>query len=215
LNTHWHRDHTGGNENLGKAGAVIVAHGNVRERLLLEQSKPPKSGRVASYPPEALPILTFDSEVSFHLNGEEVQVFHVPHAHTDGDAVVHFKGSNVIHAGDIFFNGIYPFIDVDSGGSIDGMIAAQDRILGIAGPDTRIIPGHGALSDASGLRAFRDMLVTVRKRVRIARSDGNNLDAFVASKPLADLDDSWGGGFMDPERFVRIVWHDLERAKTP
>lgn len=203
LNTHWHSDHTGGNANLGQTGALIVAHGNVRQRLSPEQ------------PEEALPIITFTSEVTFHLNGEEVHVFHVPNAHTDGDAVVHFKGSNVIHAGDIFFNGIYPYIDVDSGGGIDGMIAAQDQILGLARPDSQIIPGHGPLSDASGLRAARDMLATVRDRVRAARAAGDSVDAFVASQPLADLDDDWGGGFMEAERFLRIVWRDLARQKTP
>jgi cyclase len=215
LNTHWHRDHTGGNENLGKAGAVIVAHGNVRRRLILEGLEPPQVGRVATDSPESLPIITFSSEVTFHLNGEDVHVFHVPSAHTDGDAVVHFQGSNTIHAGDIFFNGMYPYIDIDSGGGIDGVIAAQDQILGIAGPDTQIIPGHGPLSDSSGLRAARDMLIRVRDRVRAALAAGGGVDAFVANKPLADLNDQWGGGFMDPERFVRTVWRDLERPKTP
>ena len=211
LNTHWHRDHTGGNENLGKAGAVIVAHGNVRQRLGLEHLKPPKNGRATTYPPESLPIITFTSEVTFHLNGEEVHVFHVPSAHTDGDAVVHFKGSNVIHAGDIFFNGIYPYIDVDSGGGIDGMIAAQEKILDLANPDSQIIPGHGPLSDADGLQAARDMLATVRDRVRTARASGKDVDAFIASKPLADLDDKWGGGFMKAEDVLQIVWRDLAR----
>ncbi len=215
LNTHWHRDHTGGNENLGKAGAVIVAHGNVRRRLIMEQLKPQRAGRIATYPPEALPIITFTSEMTFHLNGEDVHVFHVPSAHTDGDVVVHFQGSNTIHAGDIFFNGTYPYIDVDSGGGVDGMITAQNQILDIAGPDTQIIPGHGPLSDATGLRAARDMLVRVRERVRAALAAGGSADAFIASKPLADLNDQWGGGFMDSERFLRIVWRDLDRQKTP
>jgi glyoxylase-like metal-dependent hydrolase (beta-lactamase superfamily II) len=209
VNTHWHGDHTGGNERLGRAGAVIVAHGNVRKRMSVEQFMSLRSRTVPPAPSEALPIITFAQEVTFHLNGDTVRVFHVSPAHTDGDAVVHFRGADVIHAGDLFFNGLYPFIDLDSGGSTEGAIAAANRILELAGPDTAIIPGHGPLSDAEGLRAARDMLVTVRDRVRAAIREGESLEQLKARRALSDLDPRWGGGFLDADTFLSLVYRDL------
>ena len=154
LNTHWHGDHTGGNENLGRAGTVIVAHEAVRERMSVTQFQAAFGREVPAAAPEALPVITFSENVTFHLNGEEIRAFHVLPAHTDGDSVIHFRNSDVIHAGDTFFNGFYPFVDLSSGGSIDGVIAACDRMLAIAGAGTKIIPGHGPLGDRGALESI-------------------------------------------------------------
>lgn len=211
VNTHWHGDHTGGNENLGQAGAVIVAHGNVRQRLSVEQFQKMRGRTVPASPEAALPVITFTDSVTFHLNRESVHVFHVPPAHTDGDSVVHFQGADVLHAGDVFFNGTYPFIDIDSGGSVQGMIDAQERILSLCGDDSVIVPGHGPIADAAGLRKTRQVLVTVRDRVRDAIASGLTLEELIASDPLADLNPQWGGGFIGPRQMLTIVHADLSR----
>ena len=209
VNTHWHGDHTGGNENMGRAGALIVAHDNVRRRMSADQFQAAFQRTVPAAPPAALPVITFGEDVTFHLNGGEVHVFHVARAHTDGDAIVHFRAGNSIHMGDTFFNGLYPFIDLDSGGSIDGVIAAVDRALPLTDKKTRVIPGHGPLSDRAGLEAYRHVLVTVRDRVQAALGRGEGLDQVLASRPGREFDDTWGAGFIDPERFVRIVYASL------
>lgn len=209
VNTHWHGDHTGGNENLGEAGAVIVAHGNVRSRMSVDQFQKTWQRTVPAASKGALPVITFTDAVAFHLNGETVDVFHVPPAHTDGDAVVHFRGADVIHAGDIFFNGTYPFIDIESGGSIQGMIDAHERILSLCGDDSVIIPGHGPISNAAELRIARRMLMTVRDRVQSAITSGATLEDLVAGDPLADLNPRWGGGFIAPDQMLAIVYADL------
>ena len=211
VNTHWHGDHTGGNENLGEAGAVIVAHGNVRQRMSVEQFQKMRDRTIPASPEGALPVITFTDALTFHLNGESVHVFHAPPAHTDGDSVVHFQGADVLHAGDIFFNGTYPFIDIDSGGSIEGMIEAQERILSLCGDDSVIIPGHGPIANAADLRKTRQMLTTVRDRVRNAIASGMKLEELIASNPLADLNGEWGGGFIEPTQMLTIVYADLSR----
>jgi glyoxylase-like metal-dependent hydrolase (beta-lactamase superfamily II) len=157
LSTHWHPDHTGGNENLGEAGALIVAHDNVRRRMSTDQFIEAFGMKVAPSPEKALPVVTFDNAVTLHLNGDDIQAFHVPPAHTDGDAIVHFRRADVIHMGDLFFAGMYPFVDLTSSGSFEGLIAAVDRALALAGEKTRIIPGHGPLATRADLRAHRDM----------------------------------------------------------
>lgn len=210
LNTHWHFDHTGGNENFGKAGTLIFAHENVRKRMSTEQFIEFFGMKSPPSPKQALPVVTFTTDVTFHINGDEVFVFHVPPAHTDGDAVVQFKKSNVIHMGDTFFNKLYPFIDLSSGGSVEGMITAVDRVLGMASNDTQIIPGHGPLATKKDLQAYRDMLTTVSKRIRAQIKAGKTLEQVLASKPTAEFDDVWGKGFLPPEKFVEIIWKGLQ-----
>ncbi len=209
INTHWHFDHTGGNEVLGESGTLIVAHDNVRERMSVENVLEAIGMEFPASPEGALPVITFSEAVTFHLNGEAVEVFHVAAAHTDGDAVVYFPEANVIHAGDTYFNGSYPFVDAESGGSIEGLIAAADQLLALADDDTTIIPGHGELSTVDELEVYRDMLVDVRERTLEAIADGQTLDEFITSDPTADLDDEWGGGFMAPEVFQTILYDDL------
>jgi glyoxylase-like metal-dependent hydrolase (beta-lactamase superfamily II) len=209
LNTHWHGDHTGGNQNLGKAGALIVAHNNVRKRMSTDQLIDFLQMATKPDPKEALPVITFSSGLSFHLNGEEVRAIHRPNAHTDGDAVVHFTGSDVIHMGDIYFNGLYPFIDADSGGSADGVVAACDQVLKIVTEKTRIIPGHGPLSNAAELKAYRDMVATVSGRVKALVAQGKKVDEIKAANVSAEFDEKWGKGFMKPERFVESIARPL------
>ena len=209
INTHWHEDHTGGNENFGKAGAVIVAHENVRKRLSAEQFVEFFKRTIPPSPKSALPVITFSRDVTFHLNGDEMHVFHVEHAHTDGDAIIHFRKTNVIHMGDIYFEGMYPFIDLSAGGSIDGMIAAVDQVFTIIDGNTKVIPGHGPLSDKAGLKAYRKMLAAVREGVALQIKAGKTLDEILASRTTREFDSAWGKGFLKPEQFVEIIYNSL------
>ena len=205
FNTHWHGDHTGGNENLGKAGAIIVAHDNVRKRMSTEQFLEAFNMRTPASPKVALPVVTFAQSMSFHLNGEEIRVVHVPRAHTDGDAIVHFVGGDIVHMGDTFFNGMYPFIDASTGGTVQGVLAAVDQVVAMTTDKTKIIPGHGPLASRADLQAYRQMLATVHGRVKKAVADGKS-DAEIAQLGLTkDLDEKWGKGFLKPDMFVAIV----------
>ncbi|MDX1531309.1 MAG: MBL fold metallo-hydrolase [Rhodothermales bacterium] len=215
VNTHWHGDHTGGNEAWGERGALLVAHENVRERMSTDQFLAAFDTTVPAAPEGALPVVTFTDAVTFHWNGDEVRVFHVHHAHTDGDAVIHLAGADVLHAGDTYFNGMYPFIDVSSGGSLDGMIAAADTLLALAGPDTRIIPGHGPLSGRAELEAYRDLLGAARDRIGALIAEGRSREEVVAAQPMAEFDAAWGGGFMAPDRWTGIVYDALAAADAP
>jgi glyoxylase-like metal-dependent hydrolase (beta-lactamase superfamily II) len=211
LNTHWHGDHTGGNENLGQAGALIVAHENVRARMSIEQFMEVFDRTVPASPGEALPVVTFTDTVTFHVNGEEIRAFHVSSAHTDGDSIIHFPGANVLHAGDVFFNGTYPFIDVGSGGSVDGLIAAVERALALADGETKIIPGHGPLSGRKELATYRDMLVAIRDRIAPMVEASRSLEEIQAAEPTASFDGEWGGGWIEPDRFVSFVYDSLSK----
>lgn len=212
LNTHWHGDHSGGNENLGRAGTLIIAHDHVRVRMSSEQISAIWQSTTPPSPPGALPVVTFSDTVTFHLNSEEVHAFHVAPAHTDGDSIVHFRKADVIHMGDTFFNGMYPYIDVDSGGSIDGMIAAVERVLAMAGEGTKIVPGHGPLATRADLAAYRDMLRAARDAVAPLVAAGKTLDEVKAAHPTAALDERWGGGFMNPELFTTVVYVGLKKG---
>ncbi|MCZ6463534.1 MAG: MBL fold metallo-hydrolase [Proteobacteria bacterium] len=214
LNTHWQGDHTGGNENLGGRGVLIVAHENVRERMGTEQFMAAFGRRVPPAPAGALPVVTFSDRLTLHWNGQEIRVVHVAPAHTDGDSLVHFRSANVLHMGDTFFGGMYPFIDLSSGGSIEGVIAAAEAGLALADDKTRIIPGHGPLADRADLASYRDMLVRVRDRVAAARAEGRDEAAVVAARPSADLDEEWSRGFVKPDDFVRTVYRSLAATRT-
>ena len=213
LNTHWHRDHTGGNEPLARAGALIVAHDNVRVRMNSRHFSAFFNSTTEPSPPEALPVVTFDSTVTFHVNGHTIHAEHVPPAHTDGDSIVFFVESNVVHMGDTFFNGLYPFIDVESGGSMIGMIAAIDGVLARIDADTKVIPGHGPLSDRQGLAAFRDMLNTVAGRIQAHIDAGRGVEEVVAARPTAEFDAQWGQGFIEPDDWVSLVYRVMTHDK--
>jgi glyoxylase-like metal-dependent hydrolase (beta-lactamase superfamily II) len=211
LNTHWHGDHTGGNEAFGSAGALVIAHDNVRKRMSTEQFLAFFQLKVEPSPKAALPVVTFGRDVTFHINGDEVTALHCPAAHTDGDAIVHFRRADVIHMGDIHFNFMYPFIDSASGGSADGVIAAVDKALALATERTRIIPGHGALATRADLQAYRDMLATVVGRIKAAIAAGKTAKEIVESKPTREFDARWGNGFIKADNWVNMLVAGMQK----
>ena len=206
LNTHWHFDHTGGNENIGKVGALIVAHDNVRRRMSTDQFIEALNRREAASPRAALPVVTFTDGVTFHLNGDSVVATHVPPGHTDGDAIVFFTRANVVHMGDLFVSAGFPFVDRSSGGSIDGVIGAAAKVLGMTSAQTKIIPGHGPLADRARLQAYHDMLVTTRDRMRREVAARRTIEQVLASNITAEYDTEWRSG---RERFLRILHQEL------
>lgn len=210
LNTHWHADHTGGNENLGRAGVLIMAHHRVRERLRSEQFQAARGRTVPPSPEAAWPVVTFEDGVTLHLNGQTIEASHVAPAHTDGDSIVYFREADLLHMGDTYFAGMYPYIDTSSGGRIDGMIEATDRGIAIAGPTTRIIPGHGPLSNRQELVGTREMLIKIRDRVRNLIIEGLDRDQVIARNVSKDFDGAYGGGFMTPARFVSVVYDSMK-----
>ena len=211
VNTHYHGDHTGGNEAFGAAGALIIAHDNVRARMSTAQFREIFDQSLPARPAGALPVVTFSDEMTFHWNGDTIRALHVAPAHTDGDTILQFQNANVIHMGDTFFNGFYPFIDVGSGGDINGIIAGGYRALAIANEDTAIIPGHGPLSDAAGLAAWLEMLKMTRVNMQSLIDRGLSEDEAVAARPTAEFDGQYGGGFMNPENFNRLLYQSLSR----
>jgi len=211
INTHYHADHTGGNENLGKEGALIFAHDNIRARL---EAAPPVNDRAWTNGTDGLPVITFNSEMSFHLNGGEARAIHVANAHTDGDAIIHFRDLNAIHMGDLMFNGLFPYIDVDAGGNVDGVLKGVALALELADDETRIIPGHGPVASKADLIAYRDMIQTVRDRVAKLVKKGaykkpKNLAQVLEAGTTAEYDEAWTWGFINSEKFVTSIYRSL------
>ncbi len=212
INTHVHGDHTGNNETFGQAGTHIVAHENLRNHLVTKGVQTPNG--MAPAPISALPVLTFSDQMSFHFNGQPATVIHVPNAHTDGDAIIHFRLANVIHAGDTFFNGLFPYIDIDSGGSVDGFINAQIKMISLSDEDTTIIPGHGSLSNKKQLQAAVDMLIDAKAILTKHINDGMSLEAVIAANPLQKYHDDWNWGFITTERMTTQLYNDLSKAHS-
>ena len=202
INTHWHGDHTGGNEAFGKTGSAIVAHDNVRVRMI-GAGHGGESGK-------GLPVITFSDTTTFHYNGNEIHAFHPVNAHTDGDAIIHFRNLNLIHAGDILFNGRFPYIDKTSGGSVKGFIKALKKIVELSDDETVIIAGHGPVASRDDVIAHIKMLKDVKKRIGGMMEAGKSLEEIQAANPLADLADDWGWGFIDAERFTGLMYGLLE-----
>ena len=213
VNTHWHGDHTGGNEEMGKTGALIVAQDNVRRRMSSEQINEFLQRTTPPSPAGALPVITFSDTVTFHINGDDVLAFHVANAHTDGDAFIVWRKANVVHAGDVFVTYGFPFIDVSTGGSIDGMIAAVDVLLTLGDDNVKIIPGHGPLSDRAAVREYGKMLKTIRDRVRQQKAAGRSLAQTLATHPTAEFDARLGNGFIKPDQFVTLVYQSVSTTR--
>jgi glyoxylase-like metal-dependent hydrolase (beta-lactamase superfamily II) len=205
INTHFHGDHVGGNENFGKDGAIIVAQSNSRLRMTKDEFDSTFKQMRKAAPYDALPKVTFGDSVTLHLDEETVQVKHVPHAHTDGDAIIFFKESNIIHGGDVFVRYGLPFIDQRHGGSIDGMIAGADVILNLANNDTKIIPGHGDIATKKDVSDYKDMLVTIKSRIADGIKQGKSLSEIIAADPTKE----YKAGFGRSE-FILLVYDSLK-----
>lgn len=207
INTHWHGDHSGGNENFGKAGALIMAHDNVRVRMLGEQTS--GRGNSTPSPKEALPAVTYEDGVKMYLNGDEMHVIHIAKGHTDGDSIIFWKNANVIHMGDMYFNKVtLPFIDLNSGGNVKGVLAAAEKALSLANDETQIIPGHGPMATKADMMAYRDMLQDVIAKVGAAKTAGKSLEETQAMKPAAKYDTN-PNGFIKGDAFVEAVYKSL------
>ena len=209
INTHVHGDHIGNNENMSKDGTRIVAHENLRQHLLTKGIRGQSGMKPA--PKGALPVITFSHSMSFHLNGEDAKLFHVAKAHTDGDAVIHFKNANVVHMGDTFFNGMFPFIDLDSGGSVDGYLKAQKKVLAMINDNAQIMPGHGPLANKSDLKAAVEMLSDARSIIAKLVKQEKSEEDVVKMNPLKKYHAKWNWGFITTERMTRQLYKGLKK----
>lgn len=215
IDTHWHPDHTGGNELLARAGAIIVSPDDLRRRLATDQPNEMFGRTFPALPRAGLPVITFSDSITFHVNGDSVLAFHPAPAHTDGDAIVFFRGANVVSMGDILFWHVYPIIDYGSGGSVDGMIAATDRVLAMTNDGTRYIPGHGGpVVGRAEVLAERALLATIRDRVQRLIDEGKTLAEIQATHPTAEYDRDWDGKGVPADRFVSMVYYSLVKHRT-
>jgi len=201
VNTHWHGDHTGGNAHFAELGSTVAAHHNIRRRLDDAEDEWAQN-------PATLPIITFGEDLTFHMNGQTVEVTHVPGAHTDGDAFVYFREADILHMGDVMFSGRFPYVDLSAGGSVDGYLAGMEQALEMVGEETRIIPGHGPLSTREDVQASIDMLREAAFRVRTLVEGGADLEAVRAAEPLADFHEDWNWGFITTDRMVQTLFND-------
>lgn len=209
INTHWHFDHTDGNAAMHDEGAFIIAQENTRIRLSSPQNIEILGASFPAAPTSGLPQQTFVDGEKLFFDNDELHLVHTPNAHTDSDIYVHFVNPNIIHAGDLWFNGMYPLIDYSSGGTINGMIRGVDEVIELANDKTKIVPGHGPLGDKTALAVYREMLATVANRVEKLKISGQTLEQVIAQKPTSDLDSTWGKGRLTPDMFVTVVYKTL------
>ncbi len=214
VDTHWHADHTGGNEALAKVGAIVIAHEAARERMGTPGVDADTGARLAAAPAAALPVVTFPDSMALQLDGERIALVHVAAAHTDADVVVRWQDADAVHLGDLFYAGSYPLIDLDSGGSLAGLVAALEGVLARIDAQTVVIPGHGAVSTRADLAAYRDMLVAVGRKVRAQVEAGSSVDEVLALAPSAEFDERYGRGAVTPERFIRTLYRDLNSPRS-
>ena len=206
VNTHWHFDHSGGNENFGKT-ATILAHKSVRVRLAAGAKT--RFGDIPPAKPVALPVITYEDGVTFHLNGDEIEAMFTGGGHTDGDTALYWRKANVLHTGDLMMsNAPFPFVDIDSGGNAIHLVASLDKLLAMTNPATKVIPGHGPVTDRAGLQEWRDRIAGGVDTVRKAKASGQSLDAFLMANPMKAMDRP--GAFIDSDAFARAVWASLD-----
>ena len=211
INTHLHGDHTGGNDAFGAAGAVIIAHDNVRKRLGSDQVNPSNNQPIPARAREALPVVTFADSASLHFNDEDLEFTHLPNAHTETDIIVRFRKANILHMGDLFTGG-FPFIDGNTGGTLDGLILAHEKVLAGIDDTTRLIRGHGRLGNRAELQAYHDMLVVVRDRIAKLVKSGKTQEQVLAARPTQEFEEKYGGGNFNAEQWIGRAYVDQKRA---
>ncbi len=209
LNTHYHFDHTGGNENLGREGSIIVAHDHVYDKVSVDFNHETFGRVFPAMAKEGLPKITFNDQMSFRINGDNARAFYAPNAHTDGDSMIYFKNADVLHMGDIYFNYLYPFIDVFAGGTVDGVLKAQREALEMVDDSTQIIPGHGPMASKDDLIINYEMIKDVRNRVAKLKADGVSLEDVISHAPSADYDEKFNWDFINAEKFVTSIYETL------
>lgn len=211
INTHWHGDHVGGNQNFGK-DSIIVAQHNVYERMSVDHFHTVFKTEIPAYPKVALPVITFSDEITLHFNGENITANHHPNAHTDGDSIIRFERANVIHMGDIYYNGLYPLMDSYSKGSIEGVIRAVSKVLSEIDDETKVVPGHGPLASKADLQNYLELVIIIRDRMQKLIDEGKTLEEVLALQPYSDLDEKYGDAFyIEPKLYPAVIYNLLAK----